>query len=242
MPLFREPISTWTHLIWALMAGPATMLLLWRCRHDWAKQISVLIFGLTLICCFGGSACYHGARLPDHELLYFVTLDYIGIYLLIAGSCTPIVFNMLEGRWRWGLLAAIWSLAILGIGSRLIFTEVPKALTTGLYLGMGWGLLVSYPLLARVKSHRDLILLPMGGLFYSVGASFDLAHWPVVWPGVFGSHELMHIFVMVGSLLHYWFIYEFVPPFERKPWRPAAPAPAPEPAIMEPAILETVQN
>ena len=90
-------------------------------------------------------------------------------------------------------------------------------MATGLYLGMGWGVVACYAELARVVSHRALRPLVVGGLFYSVGAVLNLLRWPVLWPGLFGAHELFHLFVLAGSLAHYRFILRVVVPFERRP-------------------------
>ena len=89
---------------------------------------------------------------------------------------------------------------------------------TGLYLGLGWGALFCYFDIARKLSHRAMRPFLAGGVFYSVGAVLNLLHWPVLWPGVFQAHELFHLFVMAGSLSHFWFILTAVATFD-----PAAP-------------------
>ena len=88
-------------------------------------------------------------------------------------------------------------------------------MTTGLYLGMGWGVVACYAELARVVSHRALRPLVAGGLSYSVGAVLNLLRWPVLWPGLFGAHELFHLFVLAGSLAHYRLMLRVVVPFGR---------------------------
>ncbi len=214
---FRDPVSTWTHLVWMLLAIPGTWLLWARSRGDRAKQLSVLVFGLSLTYCFLGSSLYHAVRVPEPQRRAFAAMDYIGIYILIAGTCTPIAFNLLQGRWRRGILLSVWVLTGLGIVLRLIPVRVPAGLSTGLYLAMGWGLASCYPRLLRVLPERRLRLLPLGGLAYTAGAMIFLMSWPAFWPGVFGAHELFHIFVMAGSLAHFVFVLKHVVPYERVP-------------------------
>src|SRR5262245_12510219 len=116
---FRDPVSSLTHLVWAALAIPATVYLWQAARPDRPKQISLLIFGLGTITCFGCSGVYHAVRVPWEELHFYITLDYIGIYLLIAASCTGMAFSLLHGRWRFGLLLGAWLAAAAGIIARL---------------------------------------------------------------------------------------------------------------------------
>lgn len=212
---FREPVNTWTHLIWMLLAIPGTWLLWRHSRGDRAKQWSVLIFGLSLIFCFFGSSLYHAVPLSPEQRRPFAALDYIGIYVLIAGSCTPIAFNLLQGRWRWGILVSVWALALAGIALRVASVRLPTWLSTTFYLGMGWSLASCYPELNRALSSRQLRLVPLGGLAYTLGALVYWSNWPVLWPDVLGAHELFHLFVMAGSAAHFAFVWKYVVPYER---------------------------
>lgn len=212
---FRDPVSTWSHLLWMFLSIPATWVLWQRCRGDRPRQMSMLLYGSSMFYCFLGSSLYHSLRLPPQQLKVFATLDYIGIYLLIAGTCTPIVFNMLNGVWRLGPLLWVWSFALTGILLRASQVDLPPWLSTSLYLGMGWGMLSCFPGLVRVVPHRPLLLLPLGGATYSVGAAFYLTQSPYPWPGVVGSHEMLHFFVMAASTIFYCFVLKYVVPFER---------------------------
>src|SRR5262249_55604142 len=141
---FREPVSAWTHAVWLLLAPPATLLLVRRSGADRLKQFAFVLFGLTLAACALGSTLYHSVRLPPEQIAWFATLDYIGIYLLIAGSITPPALIVLRGPWRWGMLVLAWGLAASGIVLRLAFTWIPPLLSVGQYFVMGWGVLVCY--------------------------------------------------------------------------------------------------
>ena len=137
----------------------------------------------------------------------------------MACSCprtwSPVALVALDGWWRIGTLLGAWILASTGIILRVIPWELPRWLSNGLYLGMGWGVLICYWELARVLSHRALRLAVLGGVFYSFGAVLNWVRWPALWPGVFSTHELFHLFVMAGSLCHFFLMVKVVVPYER---------------------------
>ena len=220
MDLFavREPFSAWSHGLWLLLSLPATYLLVRRCGTDCSKRLALLIFGISLATCYAGSTLYHSVRLPREQIDLFDRVDHIGIYVLIAGSYTPLAWCLLRGRWKWGILTAAWVLAAGGTALVVIHGVLPPLWSTLLYLGMGWGAVFCYVEIARMLPHRVLRPLLVGGVLYSVGAVLNLLHWPVLWPGVFRAHELFHLFVMAGSVAHFWFMLTVVAPF-------AAPAP-----------------
>jgi hemolysin III len=220
----REPFSAWSHAIWLLLSLPATVLL-WRLgRGDRLKQFGLLVFGLSLSWCFAGSVLYHSVRLPQLQLEWFEMLDFIGVYLLIAGTVTPVALVMLRGRWRWGILATVWLMGASGIGLRLAGVPLSRFVSTGIYLGMGWAVVLSYFELAETIGHRAIRPGVLGGLLYSLGAVLNHLHWPVLWPGVFSAHELWHLFVIAGSLSHFWLMLRVIVPFERPRGVPAAVA------------------
>jgi hemolysin III len=211
---FREPVSAWTHFLWMWLAIPGTVILWRRSRGDRVKQVSLLIFGVALIFCYLGSTLFHGLHVPRYARTLW-KLDHVGIYLLIAGSFTPAVVVLLGGWWRWSMLGMIWLLAVAGISMRLLASNISPSLSTGLYLLMGWSAILCYFELARTVSHRAMRLVVLGGVLYSIGALINLMNWPSLAPRVFGPHELMHLFVMGGSLTHFWFMLTQVVPFER---------------------------
>jgi hemolysin III len=206
---FRDPVSAWTHGLWMVLCLPATWLLWQRSRGNWVKQIGLLIFGLGLVLCFGGSFLYHAVPAEGSEP--FGALDHIGIYVLIAATCTPIGLVVLRGWWRAGLLVTVWLMAAAGVTLRLV-TELPLPVRTGFYLLMGWIGCVTYFELVRRLSHRKVGPIWQGGLLYTIGAVFNLCDWPVLVPGVFEAHDLFHLFVMAGSLCHYHFMLSVLVP------------------------------
>jgi hemolysin III len=207
---FREPASAWTHFLWLLLSFPATWLL-WRlARGSTAKRIGMLVFGATLAFCYAGSFLYHSV--PPTLARPFNTMDHIGIYLLIAGTVTPIGLIVLRGVWRLGLLGGIWAMAVAGISLRLT-TALSIHVLTVFYLVMGWIGCSMYFELARLLTPARLRPLWIGGVLYSIGAVCNWLDWPVPVPGVFGSHEVFHVFVMLGTACHYYFILSAVLPY-----------------------------
>lgn len=209
---FREPVSAGTHCSWLLLSVPGTVLLCLRSRGNPGKQLSMLIFGLSLAICYAGSTLFHGVRLPAEQIAVFNLIDYIGIYILIAGSYTPLAWNMLHGRWRSWTLGLVWTTAASGAALQVACGMLPEWLATLTYLVMGWGAILCYFEIARRHSHRRLRLILIGGAFYTVGAVINHLQWPNPWPGVFGRHEIFHLFVMAGSLSHFWFMLTVVAP------------------------------
>jgi hemolysin III len=214
---FREPFSAWSHCIGLMLALSGALILWRRSGGDLGKRLSLLVYGLSLIFCYAASTLFHGVRLPADRLADFARLDSVGIFALIAGSYTPMAWNLMQGRWRWGTLTAVWGTATLAIVLIAAGRQFSPVLGTCLYLGMGWGVVVCYAQLARVVSHRALLPVVVGGLFYSLGAVLNVLCWPALWPGVFGVHDLFHLFVMAGSLAHYVFILKVIVPFVHGP-------------------------
>jgi hemolysin III len=210
---FREPMNAWTHGMWMLMCIPAGLLLQCRAGRCPLKHVGFAIFSLSLVCCFWGSWLYHAAGTTEY-VEWCARLDYIGIFLLIAGTTTPVALVVMRGWYRVGLLISIWTMAAIGILLRGLSVPLPDGLSTALYILMGWSGVVCFVDLARWLSSRQLRPLWIGGVLYSVGAIINSFQWPIIWPGVFGAHELFHVFVMVASYFHFMFMLRVVAPFD----------------------------
>jgi hemolysin III len=226
---FREPVSAWTHCAGLMLALPGTLILWRRSGADLGKRLSLLVYGLSLIFCYAASTLYHGVRLPADRVAAFARLDGVGIFALISGSYTPLAWNLMQDQWRWGTLTAVWGTATVAVILIVSGRSFSPVMGTCVYLGMGWGVVVCYAQIARVVSHRALLPVVLGGLFYSVGAMLNLLRWPALWPGAFEVHDLFHLYVMAGSLTHYWFILKVIVPFGRgevsgEPGTPIDPA------------------
>lgn len=144
----------------------------------------------------------------------FRKLDHIMIYLVIAGSYTPICAITLTGNWRIWMLIGIWLFALFGFFSKIFWMNAPRWLSTMLYLLMGWVAVVIVPQMWRVVPHWFLIWLGIGGLFYTFGAIIYGVKKPDPFPNKFGFHEIWHLFVMGGAFSHFWAIYHYLPGLE----------------------------
>jgi hemolysin III len=224
----REPINALSHGVGMMLSVPVTWVLWKRCselsdaegkapergssRYQRIKALCMLIFGITLIVCYGVSAAFHGVRLSGEALYRLQRLDHVGIYLLIAGTYTPVAWALMRGTWSWGTLTTVWTVALLCAFRVWRGGVMPNWVSTPVYLAMGWGALFCYFELAKTYSHSTLLPLPLGGVFYSVGAVINLMRWPVLLPGVFGAHELLHFLVIAGSSCHIFFMVKVVAP------------------------------
>jgi hemolysin III len=209
----HEPISAWTHGLWMLLATPAGALLVWKNRGDRVRMIGMSVFAVSLVVCFGASGLYHAA--PNGSLRNALhLLDYLGIYLLIAGTVTPVALIVLRGWWRRWLLIQIWLLAATGC-VLLLTVVVPHWASTTFYVVMGWVGILTYFELARRLSHASVRPMWIGGLCYTIGAVLESLHWPNPWPGVFGHHEIFHLWVMAGAAFHYYFMLAVLTPYRQ---------------------------
>ncbi len=137
-------------------------------------------------------------------------LDHAGIWVLIAGTFTPVHVILFRGAWRWSILLVVWTIAITGLVLEVIFFQsFPEWLILSLFLGLGWmGTLTAYKFKSTFQG-ESLKWLAWGGIFYSIGACFDFLRWPILWLGILGPHEIFHIFVILGSWAHWFFIYSW---------------------------------
>lgn len=203
----EETINAVTHGAGAVLgaAGLAVLVVLAALRGDAWHVVSCAIYGATLVLLFTSSTLYHSFRGPRVKHVFRV-IDHSSIYLLIAGTYTPFLLVSLRGGWGWSLFGVVWGLALAGIAFQVFFVDRFRLAQTLIYLGMGWLVVVATrPLLTRVPL-GGLLWLLAGGLFYSLGAVFYL------WKKLPYHHGIWHLFVLAGSLCHYFAILLYVIP------------------------------
>ena len=201
--IFREPVNSLTHWAGALFALGGLIALLIIGWDTPAKIISLAIYGVSLIAMFSASATYHMVRVKDRALEIFRKVDHAAIYLLIAGTYTPFCVNAFEGFWKWGMLTIIWSLAAIGIIVKVFYIRVPRWLNAGIYLVMGWLALAAAGQMLAALPAWVLTWLIIGGVLYTLGAVVYITKIFNFKPGVFGFHEMWHIFVLLAAAAHY---------------------------------------
>ena len=199
----REPVNGLTHFFAAIVAAIGSVILLIVGWTDPAKIISVLIYGLSLIGMFSASAAYHMVHAREKVLVILRKLDHSAIYLLIAGTYTPFCINAFSGFWKWGLLSIIWSLALIGIGVKVFVIRSPRWLNAVIYLIMGWLCFAAIGEMIATLSPWTLAWLIIGGVTYTLGAIVYITKIMNFKPGVFGFHEVWHIFVILAALAHF---------------------------------------
>jgi hemolysin III len=209
----REPVNGWLHLGGAILALAGLVVLGAQAagRGTIRHLVGAGVFGLTAVLMFGASSLYHLRRTSRRGPVYR-RLDHAAIYAFIAGSYTPVCLIALHDTpYGTPLLAGIWSLAALGIAQKFLWRDAPRGVSTALYLALGWlGMLVAPPLLRVAPGFFTWMLA--GGILYTVGAVCYSAKWPRGRPGVFGFHELWHLFVLCASASHYWGVLAYLVP------------------------------
>jgi hemolysin III len=208
----REPVNGLMHLGAAVTAAAGLIVLVYLAWGDTAKAAALALYGVTLVLLFSASATYHLAVTGPRALVFLRKLDHSAIYLLIAGTYTPICLHYFTGFWRLGILGVIWSLALAGIAVKLLIIRAPRWVTAGIYLLMGWLAIAGIrEIVARLPTGA-LVWLLLGGLFFTGGAVIYIRKRPNPWPGVFGFHEIWHIFVILGAFSHYLVMAAYIAP------------------------------
>lgn len=170
------------------------------------------IFGLSLISLYAASALYHLLPVSPPAVAMLRRLDHMTIFILIAGTYTPVCVLALEGVWRAVLLGLVWTLALCGVVLKLLWMDAPRWLSVGLYLAMGWVAVVAAPAIFRAIPAGGIAWILGGGLVYSAGALIYGLKRPNLVPGMFGFHELWHLFVLAGSACHFWGMLRYIAP------------------------------
>lgn len=199
----REPVNSLTHWAGAVLALIGLIALLIIGWGTPAKVVSLIIYGVSLIFLFSASATYHMVQAKDKALEIFRKIDHAAIYFLIAGTYTPFCINAFTGFWKWGMLIVIWSLALIGIGVKIFIIRAPRWLNAGIYLIMGWLCVGASGQLLAALPAWVLTWLIIGGVIYSLGAIVYITKIFNFVPGVFGFHEVWHIFVLLAAAAHF---------------------------------------
>lgn len=209
----REPINGFTHLFGAILSFVGLLALVIKASMEIGSPIAitaVIIFGVSLILLYSASATYHMVVAKDQIIAFLRKIDHSMIFVLIAGTYTPICLISLDGVTGWVLFSVINGLAILGVLYKLIWFRAPRWLSTALYVIMGWIIVFFSSSLLEVLSSTGMLLLILGGVAYTVGAVIYWLKPKFLQFKHMGFHEIFHIFIMVGSLFHFFCIYFYV--------------------------------
>ena len=208
----REPMNGFTHFIGLLLSIAATILLIINSR-DALQLFSLSIFGSGLILLYTISTLYHWLNLSDKGVKRLRKADHIMIFINIAATYTPVCLLSLKGTFGNRLLAGVWLVALAGIIIKLFWMGAPRWLSTLIYLLMGWlAVFVIIPMI-HILPTGAIVWLFIGGLWFTIGAIIYAKKKPDPFPGIFGFHEIFHVFVLLGSLSHFIMIYKYIAEF-----------------------------
>lgn len=185
------------------LVGLVLLIVVAAINGDTVHVVSAAIYGATLVILFGASTVYHSMTRPGPRRVLRV-IDHSAVYLLIAGSYTPFTLVTLSGTWGWALFGTVWGMALVGVVYKIFWFGRLKALSMGLYLVMGWTIVVAVKPLVEALDTGGIVLVVAGGLLYTVGVIF------FAWEKLFFNHAIWHFFVLAAAVCHYLAILLFV--------------------------------
>lgn len=210
----KDPGSAITHLIGAILSLLSAIPLIIQSflSGDFVKTLSLTVFVISMIALYSASTLYHSINSTESINLKLKKLDHCMIFILIAGSYTPICMIALKGMIGYGLLTLVWSIALLGIGFKMFWVDCPKWISSIMYIAMGWTCILAISPIIHSLSHFAFAWLVAGGIIYTIGGIIYALKLPIfnARHKYFGSHEIFHLFVMAGSACHCVVMYSFL--------------------------------
>ena len=209
---WREPINALTHFIALLFIIPITYILCYKGYVIGGIHYLVpfLIFSLSIILLYLASTVYHMVIAEDETIKLLKKIDHMMIFILIAGSYTPVCIIKLNSTFGYIILAIVWIIAILGIFLKIFWINAPRWFSTSIYVVMGWlSVLAFFPLIKAIEL-KGILLLLLGGIVYTIGAVIYATKYPKISFKYFGFHEIFHLFVIGGSVFHIIFMFKYV--------------------------------
>jgi len=200
---FEEQLNAWSHGAGAVLGIVGLVLLILYSDSGGLELFSVVVYGISIIILFSASALYHSVR-NETKKHYFRIVDHISIYLLIAGTYTPVSLLTLSGGKGWLIFGLVWGIAVFGAILKLFFTGKFDIISTLLYLVMGWLIVIDFSNLTANMATAGLLLMFLGGLFYTVGIVFYVIRKMPF------NHVIWHLFVLVGAICHFFMIFLYV--------------------------------
>lgn len=210
----KDPGSAITHFIGCLMAVLAAIPLIIKAASapDHVHLVALTIFILSMIALYAASTTYHSLDINDKVNKRLKKMDHMMIFILIAGTYTPVCLIAIRGALGYGMLALIWGIALLGIIFKAFWVTCPKWVSSVLYIGMGWTCLLAFTQILNALPREAFYWLLAGGIIYTVGGVIYALKLPIFNERHknFGSHEIFHLFCMGGSFCHFMLMYKFL--------------------------------
>jgi hemolysin III len=203
----QERFNFYSHLAGMVAAVIGTIYLAIAASASASGLVTALIYGISVVFLFAASTLYHAFKKEDNELSFWRKMDRLAIFFMIAGTFTPVCYFCLDDPYRWYMIVFQWSLVGVGVISQIYFPRAPRKLYALIYLAMGWSALFTIKQILVNMSVSQRVLLFTGGIAFTLGGIFYAIKKPRMLPGVFSFHELFHIMVLIGGVLHYAMIY-----------------------------------
>ncbi|HEY7594900.1 MAG TPA: hemolysin III family protein [Actinophytocola sp.] len=201
-PRMRGVIHYWSFLV--SVATGATLIAVSAATVSATAGWATAVYGATVLGLFGVSALYHRRWWVSQRVrAWMKRLDHSMIFLFIAGTYTPFTLLAMPQPTGYIVLAVVWGGAVLGVLLKLLWPHAPRWLGTPIYIALGWVAVFVLPDLLHQAGVAALVLLLVGGAFYTMGAIFYATRWPNPWPQVFGHHEFFHAATVLAALSHY---------------------------------------
>lgn len=210
-----NPVRGFMDATAAVASLAALVVLVVLTAHDPPRMLSMIVYSLSLVALYTTSALYHSIPWRPRWKQRMQRLDHSMIFVLVAGSFTPIAFNVLDGAWRVTVLAVVWAVAVVGVVQKVVWPRVRQWFSVTLQTSLGWFVLVPFLELVRRLSGGAIILIAAGGILYTIGMILFTMRRPRFAPRVFSYHEVFHVFVISASLLHFLAVLIYVVPFPR---------------------------
>jgi hemolysin III len=203
----QELFNFYSHLAGMIAAVIGTVYLAIAASHSASALVTALIYGISVVFLFSASALYHAFKKQENELSFWRRMDRLAIFFMIAGTFTPVCYFCLEGSYKWSMIAFQWGLVGIGVISQIYFPRAPRTLYALIYLVMGWsGLFTIKQMLAKMSVSQSVLMFT-GAAAFTLGGIIYAIKKPKLIPGIFSFHELFHIMVLIGGILHYAMIY-----------------------------------
>ena len=207
----KDIVSALLHILGLGLAIAGTVVLIVKgAGYTPWHVVSYSIFGATLIALYAASSTYHTFFISEKVHATLRRIDHIMIFMLIAGTYTPICLVTLRGPWGWVLFGIVWACALAGLFFKIFWMDAPRWLYTVFYIAMGWAALIAIWPLTQLLNPAALGWLLGGGIVYTVGGVFYALKFPRIQTKYFGFHELFHIFILLGSACFYVLIFCYI--------------------------------
>ena len=206
MLLKNERFAVYSHFAGLLIAITGSIFITIATIRNESHRFIAPLYSFAVILLFASSTLYHFFKKKDDEFSFWRILDHVAIFVMIAGSYTPLSYIYLSGAWRWGIISAQWFLVLLGLILKPFILDLSRWIETSIYLLMGWMAIFPIRKFIAIMPVTVMILVFLGGLAFSVGAILHIMNKEII-PEIFNFHDIFHILIIAGGTFHYFAVY-----------------------------------